>query len=106
VDSRGRYTAEVPLWTGQARAGSNPKIVALLAETGFLLNKPGETVRHQYPHCWRWQSTRLLFRATSQWFARLGDRGDADQPARKRPWPRSISPSGFRRGARIASRHD
>lgn len=76
VDSRGRYTAEVPLWTGQPVLEANPKIVALLAETGFLLNKPGETVRHQYPHCWRCKHP-VLFRATSQWFARLGDRGDA-----------------------------
>ncbi|HJX51815.1 MAG TPA: isoleucine--tRNA ligase [Polyangia bacterium] len=76
VDSRGRYTAEVPLWAGQNVLEANPKIVAHLAETGFLLNQPGETVRHQYPHCWRCKHP-VLFRATSQWFARLGDRGDA-----------------------------
>ncbi len=76
VDGRGRYTAEVPLWAGQNVLEANPKIVAHLAETGFLLNQPGETVRHQYPHCWRCKHP-VLFRATSQWFARLGDRGDA-----------------------------
>jgi isoleucyl-tRNA synthetase len=75
VDSRGRYTAEVPLWAGQPVLEANPKIVALLAETGFLLNQPGETVRHQYPHCWRCKHP-VLFRATSQWFARLGNLGD------------------------------
>jgi isoleucyl-tRNA synthetase len=76
VDSRGRYTAEVPLWAGQTVLEANPKIVALLAETGFLLNQPGETVRHQYPHCWRCKHP-VLFRATSQWFARLGNLGDS-----------------------------
>ena len=75
VDSRGRYTAEVALWAGQPVLEANPKIVSHLAETGFLLNQPGETVRHQYPHCWRCKHP-VLFRATSQWFARLGDRGD------------------------------
>ncbi len=82
VDGRGRYTAEVPLWAGQNVLEANPKIVAHLAETGFLLNQPGETVRHQYPHCWRCKHP-VLFRATSQWFARLGERGDKAEPARK-----------------------
>ena len=75
VDGRGRYTAEVPLWAGQNVLEANPKIVAHLAATGFLINQPGETVRHQYPHCWRCKHP-VLFRATSQWFARLGDLGD------------------------------
>ena len=38
-------------------------------------NKPGETVRHQYPHCWRCKNP-IIFRATEQWFARLGDADD------------------------------
>jgi isoleucyl-tRNA synthetase len=76
VDGRGRYTAEVPLWAGEPVFEANPKIVALLAETGFLLNQPGEKVKHQYPHCWRCKNP-VLFRATSQWFARLGDLGDS-----------------------------
>jgi len=76
VDGRGRYTAEVPLWAGEPVFDANPKIVALLAETGFLLNQPGEKVKHQYPHCWRCKNP-VLFRATSQWFARLGDLGDS-----------------------------
>ena len=54
---------------------ANPKIVQRLADTGFLLNKPGQTVRHQYPHCWRCKKP-IVFRATEQWFARLGDATD------------------------------
>jgi isoleucyl-tRNA synthetase len=42
----------------------------------LLLNKPGESIRHQYPHCWRCKNP-IIFRATDQWFARLGDAGDA-----------------------------
>ncbi len=75
VDGMGRYTAEVPNWAGLQVFEANPKIVAYLAETGFLLNQPGEQIRHQYPHCWRCKHP-VLFRATSQWFARLGELGD------------------------------
>ena len=75
VDGMGRYTAEVPNWAGLQVFEANPKIVAHLAETGFLLNKPGEQIKHSYPHCWRCKHP-VLFRATSQWFARLGDLGD------------------------------
>ena len=75
VDGRGRYTAEVPEWAGLPVFEANPKIVAHLAEAGFLLNKPGEQIKHSYPHCWRCKHP-VLFRATSQWFARLGDLGD------------------------------
>lgn len=75
VDGRGLYTSEVPNWAGMQVFEANPKVVALLAETGYLLNKPGEQIKHQYPHCWRCKNP-VLFRATSQWFARLGDLGD------------------------------
>ena len=75
VDGLGRYTAEVPHWAGMKVFEANPKIVAHLAETGFLLNKPGEQIKHQYPHCWRCKNP-VIFRATSQWFARLGELGD------------------------------
>jgi isoleucyl-tRNA synthetase len=75
VDGMGRYTAEVPNWAGLQVFEANPKIVAHLAETGYLLNKPGEQIKHSYPHCWRCKHP-VLFRATSQWFARLGDLGD------------------------------
>ena len=75
VDGMGRYTAEVPNWAGLPVFEANPKIVAYLAETGYLLNRPGEQITHSYPHCWRCKHP-VLFRATSQWFARLGDLGD------------------------------
>jgi isoleucyl-tRNA synthetase len=76
VNAAGRYTDDVPNWAGLSVWEANPKVVSALAETGYLLNKPGETVRHSYPHCWRCKNP-VIFRATSQWFARLGDKGDA-----------------------------
>ena len=79
VGEYGRFTSEVDI--GKLAAGdvfkSNPLIVADLAERGLLLNKPGEKLRHQYPCCWRCKRP-IIFRATLQWFARLGG---ADDPA-------------------------
>ena len=78
VDPIGRYdrSDSVPdAWRGMDIFEANPKIVARLAETGYLLNKPGEQITHQYPHCWRCKNP-IIFRATSQWFARLGELGD------------------------------
>ena len=62
-------------WMGKRVLDANPEIVADLSARGLLLNKPGETVRHQYPHCWRCHNP-IIFRATEQWFARLGDADD------------------------------
>jgi isoleucyl-tRNA synthetase len=56
---------------------ANPEIVADLAARGLLLNKPGETLKHSYPVCWRCKNP-IIFRATEQWFARLGE---ADDPS-------------------------
>jgi isoleucyl-tRNA synthetase len=76
VDEAGRYTGEVPRWAGLSVFEANPQVVKALAESGFLLNKPGESLRHQYPHCWRCKNP-VIFRATSQWFARLGEAEDS-----------------------------
>jgi len=80
VDEAGRFTKEAGAWAGAGVFDANPRIVDDLARRALLLNKPGETVRHQYPHCWRCGNP-IIFRATDQWFARLGD---ADDPASMR----------------------
>ena len=79
VDENGRFTGAVAAqsWAAGTVFKANPAIVATLAERGLLLNKPGELVRHQYPCCWRCRNP-IIFRATEQWFARLGE---ADDPA-------------------------
>ncbi|HEY2901611.1 MAG TPA: isoleucine--tRNA ligase [Polyangia bacterium] len=76
VDESGRFTPDAGEWAGMQVFDANPKIVATLAARGVLLNKPGETVRHSYPHCWRCKNP-IIFRATEQWFARLGEADDA-----------------------------
>jgi isoleucyl-tRNA synthetase len=83
LDDSGRYTGGVTMAGGPALDGlstedANPKIVAHLHATGFLLNPPTDKVHHSYPHCWRCKGP-ILFRATPQWFlaidhAQLRDR--------------------------------
>jgi isoleucyl-tRNA synthetase len=77
VDENGRYSEGigVPEWVGRQVFEANRLVVEAIARRGLLLNKPGETVRHQYPCCWRCKNP-IVFRATLQWFARLGDAED------------------------------
>jgi isoleucyl-tRNA synthetase len=78
VDEQGRLTAEAavdPALHGLRVFDANPKIVQALADRGLLLNQAGESIRHQYPCCWRCKNP-IIFRATEQWFARLGDAED------------------------------
>src|SRR6185295_18005655 len=80
VDATGRLEASISpkaaKFVGMKVFEANPLIVADLAERGLLLNKPGETLRHSYPVCWRCKNP-IIFRATEQWFARLGEADDA-----------------------------
>ncbi|MBC8131541.1 MAG: isoleucine--tRNA ligase, partial [Deltaproteobacteria bacterium] len=84
VDEAGRLTVDVAdeRWAGLSVFQANPKIVDDLAARGLLLNKPGETVKHSYPHCWRCKKP-VIFRATEQWFARLGAADDAGSLRRR-----------------------
>src|SRR5215212_10175463 len=71
VSHRGEFTADVPLWAGLHVFKANPQIVEHLRETGALIK--GETLTHQYPHCWRCKNP-IIFRATEQWFISMDDR--------------------------------
>ena len=84
VDEGGRFTPEAGAWAGMPVFEANPRIVDELASRGLLLNKPRETIRHQYPCCWRCKKP-IIFRATEQWFARLGDADGRDLVAAARP---------------------
>jgi isoleucyl-tRNA synthetase len=67
VDAAGLFTAEAGPFAGKQVYKANPEIVAALVEAKALLNKPGEILRHSYPHCWRCKKP-VIFRATDQWF--------------------------------------
>jgi isoleucyl-tRNA synthetase len=72
VNHRGEFTPDVPFWAGLQVFKANPQIVEHLRETGALIK--GETLAHQYPHCWRCKNP-VIFRATEQWFISM-DEGD------------------------------
>ncbi len=72
VDGQGRFTAEVPPYTGMLVFDANkPVITALRAGTegGALLVRQ-ETYDHTYPHCWRCDNP-LIYKAVSSWFVRV-----------------------------------
>ncbi|MDB4979476.1 MAG: isoleucyl-tRNA synthetase [Myxococcales bacterium] len=79
VDATGKLDATVgpgaAKYVGENVFKANPLIVNELAERGLLLNQAGETLRHSYPCCWRCKNP-IIFRATEQWFARLGEADD------------------------------
>ncbi len=65
VDDSGRFTDEVPLWSGMSVDEANGPIIEHLRELGVLLG--ADRVSHSYPHCWRCKRP-VIFRATEQWF--------------------------------------
>jgi isoleucyl-tRNA synthetase len=80
LDDAGRFVAGSPLdLAGKSTDEANPIIVDHLARHGFLLNKPGETISHQYAHCWRCKGP-IIYRATPQWFIRM-DHGELRERA-------------------------
>ncbi|WP_028049202.1 isoleucine--tRNA ligase [Cellulomonas sp. URHD0024] len=80
VDSRGRFTTEVPDYAGLQVFEANKPITAdLKAGTGPLERTPAgqrsvvvrhETYEHSYPHCWRCRNP-LIYKAVSSWFVRV-----------------------------------
>jgi isoleucyl-tRNA synthetase len=70
ADGRFDTTVQPPELKGVGVFEANPRIVQLLVEKGVLLNRPGESVTHSYPHCDRCKNP-VIFRATPQWFVAL-----------------------------------
>ncbi|MBO9553719.1 isoleucine--tRNA ligase [Cellulomonas sp.] len=80
VDSRGRFTVEVPDYEGQQVFEANKPIIADLKNgTGPLARTADgqravlvrhETYEHSYPHCWRCRNP-LIYKAVSSWFVRV-----------------------------------
>lgn len=65
VDSNGRFTNEVPEFSGRAVKEADNDICALLKNKGRLVLK--EVYAHQYPFCWR-SETPLIYKAVPSWF--------------------------------------
>ncbi|HEY2428047.1 MAG TPA: isoleucine--tRNA ligase [Acidimicrobiales bacterium] len=65
VDSRGRFTGEVPDLEGFLVFDANPKVIATLKGQGRIVRH--DDYVHSYPHCYR-TGTPLIYKAVSSWF--------------------------------------
>ncbi len=72
VGADGRFAPGTELVAGLRVDAANPIIVERLIAAGRLLHQ--EPHPHSYPHCWRHKSP-LIFRATSQWFISMDNKG-------------------------------
>ncbi len=68
VDTRGRFTADVPPYHGMHVFDANQRIIDDLHANGHLV--ASERYTHSYPHCWR-TDTPLIYKAVSSWFVRV-----------------------------------
>ena len=70
IDSKGRFTSEIPDYEGQQVFDANPAVIKDLKEEGKVLRH--ETYDHAYPHCWRCRNP-LIYRAVGSWFVRVSE---------------------------------
>ena len=68
IDSKGRFTSEVPEYQGRQVFEANKPIIDRLKGEGLVLRH--ETYNHSYPHCWRCRNP-LIYRAIGSWFVRV-----------------------------------
>jgi isoleucyl-tRNA synthetase len=65
VDSRGRFTAEVPDLEGYQVFDANGRVIAELKQQGRVVRH--DDYVHSYPHCYR-TGTPLIYKAVGSWF--------------------------------------
>jgi isoleucyl-tRNA synthetase len=68
VDSRTRFTSEVPDFEGLQVFEANQPVIRALRQQGTLVRS--DSYVHAYPHCWR-TDTPLVYRAVSSWFVNV-----------------------------------
>lgn len=68
VDNNGRFTTEVPEYTGLFVKEADKPLIRRLKEAGLLFYQG--TVSHRYPFCWR-SDTPLIYKAITTWFLRV-----------------------------------
>src|SRR5439155_1188963 len=69
VDERGHFTKEAGAYHDKAVKEADAEIIEDLRAANALF--AAETLVHSYGHCWRCK-TPILYRATVQWFLRVG----------------------------------
>ena len=72
VDDDGKYTKNIPLFTGQHIFKANSVVIEKLREEKNLLSNG--KLEHSYPHSWR-SKAPLVHRATQQWFISMESHG-------------------------------
>ena len=65
VDNNGRFTAEIPEYTGLFVKDADKEIIKRLKKEGVLIHQA--TIHHRYPFCWR-SDTPLIYKAVRTWF--------------------------------------
>ena len=68
VDSRTRFTSEVPDFEGMQVFEANQPVIRALRQQGTLVRS--DSYVHAYPHCWR-TDTPLVYRAVTSWFVKV-----------------------------------
>jgi isoleucyl-tRNA synthetase len=69
MDEHGRFTSQVPPWSGEHVFDANPEIIRELKSRGGAVLRH-DTYDHSYPHCWRCAQP-LVYRAISSWFVQV-----------------------------------
>lgn len=68
VDEEGKFTAEVPEYTGKLVFDADADIVKRIKAMGRLVHR--STLEHRYPHCYRCDSA-LIYKAITTWFMKI-----------------------------------
>jgi len=68
VDNKGKMTKDAGPFEGLFVDDCSVEVIKALAANGRLVGK--ESIRHQYPHCWRCKNP-IIFRAAEQWFVSI-----------------------------------
>ncbi len=74
VGPDGRFTADAPDLEGLWVKDADARILRILRERGLLVHR--ETIRHEYPFCWRADEDPLIQYARPAWFIRTTRRKD------------------------------
>ena len=69
-DSKGCWTSQVKELEGTPYYKGNRIVIDKLKELGALIKEA--PITHSYPHCWRCKNP-VMYRATPQWFVRVGE---------------------------------
>ncbi len=74
VGPDGRFTADIPMLEGRWVKEADREIVRYLRDRGLLVHQ--ETIRHEYPFCWRAEEDPLIQYARPAWFIRTTRKKD------------------------------